>query len=137
METTTKTLSRQQVAAMLRKAGFDISSEGSSGRVSSLATRSPGISVLDNGHIVYICKRCSGVTNHNGGCRATGAAKNWRQRKVKDGTVTVEIHVRTMGFTTDADRAKRQNDADRLAAFVAEQGLTIEENGSFRWILSA
>lgn len=136
METTTKTLTRQQVTAMLRNAGFVISSEGSSGRVSSLATRSAGISVVDNGHTVYICKRCGGVTNHNGGCKATGAAKNWRQRKVKDGTVTVEIHIRTMGFPTDADRAKRQADADRLADFAAENGMTIEQTGSFRWTLA-
>ena len=135
--TTATAISRQQVTAMLRKAGFDISSEGSSGRVSGLATRNAGVSIRDNGHTVYICKRCGGVTNHNGGCKATGAAKNWRQRKVKDGTVAVEIHMATSGFATDTHREKRQGDADRLMAFFAEQGFNVEATGSFRWTVSA
>jgi len=132
----TDTLSRQGVAATLRKAGFRISTEGRNGRI-GYATQSEGFSVRDNGHTVYTCKMCGRSDTHRPGCKATGAARFWRQRKVKDGTVTVELHRRTSArLMDDDDRAAMDALAEQMVAHLTAEGLHVRAEGQHRWVVS-
>lgn len=128
METTTDTatISRQKVAAMLRKAGYSISSEYRNSMI-GYTTRTGGWSVIDNGKTEYICKSCRTRDSHRSRCTTrNGAAKYWRQQKVKDGTVTVEWHNGDTwrGF----DHAEAQERVDRMAEFLTDAGLKVTRN---------
>ena len=127
METTDTTtgLTRQQVAGMLKKAGFTASFEGRNGRI-GYATRSFGYSVTENGERVYICKSCRGKTGHRTGCSTrSGAAKYWRSHIVKDGTVTVTIHHRTDSLRNDMDTVALT--AEKVVATLTAAGLKVEK----------
>ena len=120
---TTTTVTRQEVAGVLKRAGFTASYEGRNGRI-GYATRSFGYSVTDNGERVYTCKGCGGRTGHRSGCSTpSGAAKYWRSRIVKDGTVTVTVHGATSSRRGDGDRVAEV--AARVAATLAEAGYLV------------
>ena len=134
---TTTVLTRQQVAGILKKAGFTTSSEGTNGRI-GYATRSFGYSVTDNGERVYICKSCYGRSNHRSECRTkSGAAKNWRSHIEKDGTVTVTIHGSTS--SRHSDRVDVRIMAEQVAATLTDAGLKVKQsdNGMFNFTVSA
>lgn len=136
---TTTTLTRQQIAAMLKKAGFTASFEGRNGRI-GYATRSFGYSVTENGERVYTCKSCGGRTFHRDSCRTrSGAAKYWRSRIVKDGTVTVTIHGRTTTLKSDLDDAKAM--AEKVVEFLTAAGFKVEKRDGmlteYAYIVSA
>ena len=132
MTTDTATaLTRQQVAGILKKAGFIASSQGTNGQI-GYGTRSFGYSVTENGERVYICKSCRGRSNHRSECRTkSGAAKNWRSHIEKDGTVTVTIHGSTSSLRNDSDDVRFM--AEQVADALSDAGLKVEqsENGMF------
>lgn len=128
MDTTTG-LTRQQVTAMLKSAGFPASTEGRNGRI-GYATRSFGFSVSDNGERVYTCRSCGGRSNHRDRCTTrSGAAKYWRTRLVKDGTVTLTVHGQTSSLRSDYDAVV--NLARRIVLHLEVHGYTVTpvENG--------
>jgi hypothetical protein len=117
---TTTTVTRQEIAGVLKRAGFTASTEGRNGRI-GYATRSFGYSVTDNGERVYTCKGCGGRDGHRPGCTTrSGAAKYWRSRIVKDGTVTVTVHGAT---------SSRRGDGDQVAATAARVAATLVDAG--------
>jgi hypothetical protein len=137
MTTATATVSRQKVTAILRKAGYPISVEVRNGII-GYAARTGGWSVIDNGTTEYICKSCRTRDSHRPGCSTrSGAAKYWRQEKVKDGTVTVEMQHGSGLHGFDLDAALKQ--VAGMAAFLTDAGLKVTQDGdsAFRLQVSA
>lgn len=134
MTTTTQTITRQKVAAILKDAGVEASHQGRNQRI-GYATTSYGFSAIENGTTVYICKHCGGKDSHNTGCKATGAAKNWRQSKVSDGTVTVELHSATSAREYEA--AKIAADSERVTAALEAAGFTVSQIKQTLWHVAA
>ena len=131
--TTTDTISRQRLTAMLVGAGLAASSESS--RRGGGAWRSPGFSVTDNGEHVSICRTCKGHTYHNDGCKnPSGSSKNWHRRLVKDGTLTVTYTA--MQRKSDLKAAEMTAAGERLVAFLTEAGFTVETRSADRWVVT-
>lgn len=120
------TVTPQEVSALLRRAGFRSSIEGRNSRI-GYATRSFGFAVTANGERVYACKSCGTSDYHRPTCTTrSGAAKYWRTRVERDGTVTVTVHGSTTSRYGDHDRVSEAVVA--IAATLVQAGYAVTTN---------